>query len=638
MMGISAKVSECMGSFRLFVIGMIFVLLGINPGFGAESAKFLSLGPSESARSKHADPQQDVRAKWSGEVLYFILVDRFCDGCRCMNYEINRRDPAGFHGGDLDGISEKLAYLQDLGVSTIWLSPVVYNRPMRFYKDQAYHGYWAWDYFSVDPRFGSVPKLQELVNRLHSRKIKVLLDLVVNHMGYDAPFAQAHPEMFHHKGEIKDWNDRNDLETGCLFGLPDFASETGAVKSYFQSVAKFWIRTVHPDGFRLDAVKHVPVEFWNHFNSHIRDNVGSDFLLLGELMDGNPENMVRTLEQGAFSSLFDYPLYYTLLDVIARNGDCRQLALRLYQDFRYPDAAMLATFLDNHDTDRFITSCGGDIGKLRMALAFLLTARGIPTLCYGDESGLPGAVEPAKDNRRDMEFERNPGLFAFTKKLIGLRRGHDSLKNGVQITQFADRDTFAFSRLSTVEQAIAILHTGSAAAELKIPLGGLLPDGTTLIDALDGSEARVNAGNIECSFASAGFRLFFASAPQSGAFDEAFRKASALSRDPAALGRVSVSFELSGCPASEAETVHAIGGLPELGDWKTDHLAPSLKRMGAGVYRGEFLLPARGVFECKFLIRGADGKIRWQDGANQLVQLPATGNVKIVSDWKNMEK
>ncbi|MFZ2959065.1 MAG: alpha-amylase family glycosyl hydrolase [Candidatus Ozemobacteraceae bacterium] len=572
---------------------------------------------------------------WAGDVLYFILIDRFYDGIRCNNYDVNLRDPAGFHGGDLEGIIQKLDYLQDLGVSGLWLSPTVRNRPNRFFSHQPYHGYWAWDFFSVDPRFGTLPKLQELVDRLHKRKMKVLLDLVVNHMGYDAPFVAEHPEMFHETGNIKDWNNPREVETGRLFGLPDFASESGIVKSFFQTVAKFWIQEVHPDGFRLDAVKHVPTEFWRHFNSHVRSHAASDFLLLGELMDGNPENMVNTMRKGEFSSLFDYPLYYTLLDVIARHGDCGQLALRLYQDFRYPDPSMLATFLDNHDTDRFVTSCGGSIETFRLALAFLLTARGIPVLCYGDEIGLPGALEPANANRGDMRFTSESDVFAFTKKLIGLRRTHDALKKGVQVTLFADSSTFSFCRITPNNQAIAILRTATEPAEVKIPLWASLPEGTVLTDALGGSQARVISGALVTSFPGPGFHLYLASALTTGAFHEAYQRASDMGRRPDALGRIPVTFEVSGCSASDSASVHVIGGLPDLGDWKTDRLAPSLKKQGMGSFRGEFLLPARAVFEAKLLVREADGTIRWQEGGNRLFQLPVNGRVHVVIPWRH---
>ncbi|HNW35291.1 MAG TPA: alpha-amylase family glycosyl hydrolase, partial [Candidatus Ozemobacteraceae bacterium] len=189
----------------------------------------VSAGTARSAGAMSLD-------SWRDQILYFVLIDRFENGCPCNDFDVNLRDPRGFHGGDLDGLRMRLQYLQDLGVTGIWVSPVARNRPTPFFGQQPYHGYWAWDLFSVDPRFGTRRKLREVRDDLHRRGMKLLMDMVLNHAGYDAPIEKLHPGLFHANGNIKDWNDRAQVEQFRLFGLPDFASERPIVQRYFSAV------------------------------------------------------------------------------------------------------------------------------------------------------------------------------------------------------------------------------------------------------------------------------------------------------------------------------------------------------------------------------------------------------------------
>lgn len=572
---------------------------------------------------------------WAGgDVWYFILLDRFFDGDPGNNSEVDLSDPHGFHGGDLPGVLRKLDYLDDLGVTGLWVSPVARNRPMRFFKHQPYHGYWTWDFFSVDPRFGTLGQLQGLSDALHHRGKKLLLDLAVNHLGYDAPLASASPWLFHQTGNIKDWNDRAQVETGRLFGLPDFASEKGAVQAYFGTVAKFWIDAVRPDGFRLDAVKHVPLAFWRPFNERVRGLAGPRFILLGELMDGDPASLVRTLREGRFTSLFDFPLHYTLLDVIARGGDCRQLGLRFFQDFRYPDPESLSTFLDNHDTDRFITACKNDREKYMSALAMLLTLRGIPTLCYGNEQGLPGALEPDTDNRRDMEFGHDPEIYRFTRELIRLRRGNPALADGVQVPLLLEKQACVFARFTSTQQAIIVLNTSTAPARLSFPLWAPLPEGARCEATIGGGKpGMVHRGRFECEMGPATFSLYLFAVPNGKTWERVVAETREWKRKIDRFGRIPVTFVLSGCAISPGATVHPIGGLPDLGDWDTTRLAPAMKRIGSGTWELTMRLPAHAQFEYKFVVRDSNGKPMWQQGDNRFVWLSGKGKSRFLSRW-----
>lgn len=580
-----------------------------------------------------AEPR--TAASWRDQVLYFVLLDRFENGCPCDDYDANPRDPRGFHGGDLDGLRARLDWLTDLGVTGIWLSPVARNRPMPFYGQQAYHGYWIWDFFKVDPRFGTVRKLRELRDDMHRRGLALLLDMVVNHAGYDAPIAALHPGWFHENGNITDWNDREQLESYRLFGLPDFASEKPVVQRFFSSVAKYWVEQIEPAGFRLDAVKHVPISFWKTFNSGLRERYGEGFLSIGELMDGNPATLSDTWNAGSFGTLFDYPLYYTLRDVIARGGDARQLGVRFGMDRVYPDAGLLATFLDNHDLDRFITSCGGNRDRYRLALSLLLTARGIPTLCYGDEIGLDGTIEPWESTRRSMRFEADNPILAETKKLIAIRKSHPALTRGTQTHLAMSRDMYAFGRLTPGQQAIAVFNFATASRDLIVPLPAPAQKTAAVNDLLSGISAtiidctlRVRLDGLRCA-------LFIIDAETPGQWSREHATLIRTKTDPFARGRRNISFELNiDDVLPDGTAIHLIGGHPQLGDWNSDAAnLPRLEKTGDRTWMTSLELPIGALFEYKFLMKTTEGSVKWQEGENGVFEVAQTGPAAVCVHW-----
>ncbi|OIP31105.1 hypothetical protein AUK22_01440 [bacterium CG2_30_54_10] len=549
---------------------------------------------------------------WRSEVLYFVLLDRFCDGDSANDFQVDEHDPKGFHGGDLKGLQAKLDYLQKLGVTAIWLSPIFRNRPFKFFGQQPYHGYWIWDFFSVDPRFGTMDDLKALSAEIHRRGMKLVLDFVVNHADYNAPLAAHFPHWFHETGNIENWEDQSERETHRIFGLPDFASEKPVVKSLFQAVACHWITVISPDGFRLDAVKHVPVDFWNDFNHRISARHGHEFLLLGEMLDGDPKVIGRVARDGAFNSLFDYPLYYTLLEVIAGRGDCRKLGTRLYEDRRYPDPNLMATFLDNHDLDRFLTSCGGNRNRYRLALGLLFTLRGIPTLTYGDESGLEGRVQSDAANRGDMRFGADPDLASWVADLAHLRRENPSLAKGIQINLAMGPNHYAFARILEDEVAVVALNNATRTAHLVLPCGRLFPERARYPQRdpkrCDSCVAEVWGDKLEVDIPPEHLAIFINWGP-SEPRKAAFRLALALRSDPEGAGLVPVTFHLreAGIPSNAVPRV--IGGLKQLGDWDPNAVLPEMTRVSPGAWRVTLWLPKYAAFEYKFCYKTASETI-----------------------------
>lgn len=174
--------------------------------------------------------------------IYFVMIDRFANGDRSNDGPIAPADPQAFHGGDLRGVIDRLDWLQSLGVDTVWLSPIFRARTEKWHGFGAFHGYWTWDLNSVEPRFGDEAALVSLSDELHRRGMKLVMDVVLNHVGPEAPLLTQHPEWFHRNGGVQDWNDPVQLTTFDVHGLPDLATERADVSEYLVSSSRRWLR------------------------------------------------------------------------------------------------------------------------------------------------------------------------------------------------------------------------------------------------------------------------------------------------------------------------------------------------------------------------------------------------------------
>ena len=436
---------------------------------------------------------------WHRQAIYFILIDRFHNGDSGNDGEVYRNNPYAYHGGDLQGIYDKLDYLQELGVTVLWLSPVFDNRDDRFFKYWAYHGYWPKDFYNVEERFGDMKLLQKLAQELRRRRMHLLLDMVVNHVDYDAPMVKSHPGWFHPDRNINDWNDQQQVEQYRVYGLPDLAQEKPEVAQFLVDTARFWIDKVNPIGFRLDAVKHVPLSFWKDYNTKIRDYAGTNFFMIGELFNGDPRQCSYYFNHGQFSSMFDFPLYYVLKRVIAAGQTAEEFGVLFAQDRRYHQGSLLATLLDNHDLDRFLTTVNGDLQRFKLALAFLLAIRGVPTLYYGTEVGLTGSTEhqdTPPQNRGDMRFQPASALTRFVKSLLLTRRNSPALTIGQQIHLAQSPSFYCCARVAPEQAALIIFNNSHLARHLQVPLSvlaGYLPDGA-VADSSGQCQGRIAAG------------------------------------------------------------------------------------------------------------------------------------------------
>lgn len=178
---------------------------------------------------------------WAPKGVYFAMVDRFENGDSANDGAIDVRDPQAFHGGDLKGLIKRLDWIQSMGFDTVWLSPIFKMRPDKWNGFGAFHGYWTWDLSALEPRFGDELTLAQLRSELDKRGMKLILDVVLNHVGPDAPLVQQKPEWFHHRGGITDWNDAQQLVMNDVHGLSDLATEKPEVFEYLLNATRRWL-------------------------------------------------------------------------------------------------------------------------------------------------------------------------------------------------------------------------------------------------------------------------------------------------------------------------------------------------------------------------------------------------------------
>jgi len=397
------------------------------------------------------------------DLIYFVLTDRFYDGDTSNNEGADKNDPSGYHGGDFQGIIDKLDYIKDLGFTTIWISPVVKN------QIRGYHGYWAIDFYKTNEHFGDMAKLKELVNTAHSKGIKVMFDFVVNHTGVMHPWVSEpkYADWFHKKENILDYNNQQEVEQGWLSGLPDLNQENPEVEKYLIDMAKWWIEETGIDGYRLDTVKHVSKDFWKDFSQAIKKDY-PDFYLMGEVWSGGI-GYVAGYQNTGLDGLVDFPMYYRISETFKDFRPATALADAINSSGAYADRSLMATFIDNHDVPRYVDQLYKfKDEKLKQALTFMMTYTGIPLMYYGTEIGMEGGADPS--NRQDMDWAAKSGITGFVKQLAAIRKSNKALTEGDIKVLSADRSFISYSRTYGDNTVIVCFNTGLKEADVSVSL------------------------------------------------------------------------------------------------------------------------------------------------------------------------
>jgi alpha-amylase len=437
---------------------------------------------------------------WSDDILYFVLVDRFADGDPGNNVSVDRKAKGAFHGGDLKGLLAQLDEIASLGVTAIWVNPLVKNIPGHVdgagFPDWAYHGYWADDFTSLDPRFGTEEDLRKLVEACHARGIKVLLDVVYNHAGYDTRYLRDPKTRKWLRSTIVGDCGEDDL-TSCLAGLPDFKTEQPEVAKFLLDAQIAWAKRSGIDGFRLDTVKHVDHPFWQEHRKRTRAELGRQFFLLGEVFGADAEGLESWFEPDEMDAGFDFSFQGNVLGFVQGRG--RTVAFNRYLEMRQKirPGHLVAHYLSTHDTTGALFQLKRDMALFRLAAVLLFTTSGIPVVYYGEEVGRPGGEWP--DNRSDMPWgtrdvlpgaglPRDDALRRDYQKLIGIRKAHPALSRGNHIALSTEGDLYVFARrdAATKDLVVVAVNRGSepATATFAAPPEW---ETATVIDSLDAS-------------------------------------------------------------------------------------------------------------------------------------------------------
>lgn len=466
------------------------------------------------------------------DIIYLLMPDRFANGDPSNDDPsvsrglFDRSKARYYHGGDLEGVIDHLPYLKDLGVTAIWMTPIYDNNNQLNNKERYdgkaitdYHGYGTVDYYGVEEHFGNLELLRKLVEEAHKRGIKVIQDQVANHVGPYHPWVTDSPTpswfhgtVDHHINEtwqiwtLADPNASPHLRSEVTDGwfidlLPDMNQEDPDVRQYEIQNTLWWLGVAGFDGIRQDTWPYVPRSFWRDWMSAIKRQYPS-VTVVGEVFDGDPA--LESFFQGGRShegidtgldSVFDFPLFYKMRDAFAKGRPLRDVANMVGHDYLYPRPEGLVTFLDNHDTSRFMSDQGATLPGLKLALTCLLTLRGIPVLYYGDELGMSGGNDP--DNRRDFpggwagdshnaftaggRTPQENELLEHTRKLTHLRGSMPALRAGSLVTLLAEEQQWAYARRSGSQTVVVVLNNSPNPVTLHVPLAGLsLPEGASM--------------------------------------------------------------------------------------------------------------------------------------------------------------
>ena len=370
-------------------------------------------------------------------IWYQIFPERFANGNPNNDPENTRpwgsEEPKydNFFGGDFEGILKHLDYLEDLGVSGLYLTPV--------FKAHSNHKYDTIDYYEIDPQFGTKDELKQLINACHARNIRVMLDAVFNHSGYYFPPFQDvlnhgehsryknwfHPHSFPLQGGA-----RPNYETfGFIGSMPKFNTNNPEVKQYLLDVAAYWIKEFDIDGWRLDVANEVDKPFWREFRQTVK-KIKPDLYILGEIW----HDSIEWLRGDQFDAVMNYLFTTNALKLLASQSiNAKQFIEEMTSVYHsYPTNVFQSTFnlIGSHDIPRVLTECHHDVKKSRLLHAILLTFPGSPCIYYGDEIGLTGGVDPGC--RKCMvweQSEQNLELYRDIKQLITFRKKEPLLQN-----------------------------------------------------------------------------------------------------------------------------------------------------------------------------------------------------------------
>ncbi|MEP0871855.1 alpha-amylase family glycosyl hydrolase [Trichocoleus desertorum AS-A10] len=588
------------------------------------------------------------------ETIYFIVVDRFHDGDpdnsegpNAELYDPERQDWGKYWGGDLQGVIDKLDYLKNLGVTAIWLTPLFEQVEELFVAQAAIHGYWTKDFKRINPRFiaeGEDPSLNNtqetrnttfdrLIEEMHKRRMKLVLDIVCNHSNPDfsgkkgelyddgvkiADFNDDKDNWYHHYGEVTNWEDEWQVQNCELSGLATFNENNIQYRNYIKSAIKQWLdRGV--DALRVDTVKHMPIWFWQEFNADILSHK-PDVFIFGEWIFSSPfsDRSVEFANESGMTML-DFGLCLAIRSTLAQGSDLgfQEIQAIFDLDHRYKGANELITFIDNHDMPRF-QSLNSDPELVRVAIALIMTCRGIPCIYYGTEQYLHDDTNGGDDpyNRPMMsQWDTDTPLYRDIRLLSGLRRLNPAVSMGGQWQRYLTPNVYCYIRRYRDSVCFVAMNRGEASQVPEVITD--LPDGehTCILtrrkfEVVDGKLINLELEPRDVIVLShVGERV---------------------------KGQTIVRAQLNGVQTKLGERIAVIGDCPELGNWDIAKAYP-LEYINTNTWFGEipFDESAGKLINYKYvLLREGQSPIRENIVSRRWV-IASEGTVKWRDTWSS---
>jgi glycosidase len=466
----------------------------------------------------------------SSDIIYLVTPDRFANGDTSNDYipgmkdRFNPESPSGRHGGDIQGIIDKLDYLDDLGVTAIWITPLLENN-----TKLSYHGYAATDLYKIDPRFGTNELYKKLVEEAHNRGLKIIYDHVNNHIGIYHQWVSTPPTVDwfnvnadghfitpHQKISIYDSNSPKFVADSTLNGwfvneMPDLNHRNPFIAKYLIQNTIWWIEFTGMDGIREDTYPYSDQKYLSEWAKTLLEEY-SEFNIVGEvwindaafLAPYQSKSVLNTYFDTHLPSVTDFGFFNAVHNVFNNNESIKQIYETLSKDFLFADPSKLLVFLDNHDIERIMYLVKGNVERFKLALTLIMTVRGIPQIYYGTEIGLvggkghgnlrvnfPGGFPGDKRNaftRSGRTSEEN-NIFEFVKKLMQLRKNYKALNKGKFIHFPPVNEVYFYFRIYNDEKILVLLNNSSEKQLIDLnPLSSLISPFRQLINLESGEK------------------------------------------------------------------------------------------------------------------------------------------------------
>ncbi|MFJ9429951.1 pullulanase-type alpha-1,6-glucosidase [Streptomyces sp. NPDC101490] len=523
-----------------------------------------------SDRALAAEP---ARQELTREQFYFVLPDRFANGDPSNDrggltgsrtqHGFDPTDKGFYQGGDLKGLTQRLDYIKGLGTTAIWMAPIFKNRPVQGEGKDAsagYHGYWITDFTQVDPHFGTNDDLKKLIAAAHAKGMKVFFDVITNHTADTVDYAETEygyrpkgaypyldkdgrpfddraaigkvdadsfpytpvekagtkvpawlndPTMYHNRGDST-WAGES-AEYGDFVGLDDLWTERPEVVEGMKRIYEKWVRDFKIDGFRVDTVKHVDLDFWTQWatalDAYAKKRGREDFFMFGEVYSADTAVTAPYVTRGRLDATLDFPFQDAARAFASQGAGADRLAKVFAEDYRYTtdkaNAYEQVTFLGNHDMGRPGTFLKQDnpnasdaelLARDRLANELMFLSRGNPVIYSGDEQGFTGAGGD-KDARQPLfasrtadyldddqigtdrthatdAYDTGHPLYRAIAALSKLTREHPALRDGVQRERYAEGSVYAFSRTDAGDRTeyLVAANGGTTPRTVTVPV------------------------------------------------------------------------------------------------------------------------------------------------------------------------